>query len=195
MNKIYQEAISVFQGWLDEAHTAEVPEPSAMVVASANPEGRISARTLLLKDMDERGFSFYTNLGSIKARQLDANPVAALCFLWKPLYKQVQVEGRIERVSDEEADAYFATRDRGSQVGAWASRQSHPLTSREHLEQQLAHFEQQFEGREVPRPEFWSGYRLVPSMIEFWHGQVHRLHIRWRYEEAGDGWTKTLLNP
>ena len=190
-----EEAISLFREWLAEADQAQVAEPTAMVMASAGADGCISARTLLLKGVDARGFSFYTNLGSIKARQLDANPIAACCFFWYPLFKQVQIEGRIERVTEREADAYFATRDRGSQIGAWASKQSQPLVSREHLEQRVARFEQQFEGAEVPRPEFWSGYRLLPQMIEFWHGQEHRLHLRWRYEQGVDGWTKTLLNP
>ena len=190
-----EEAISSFREWLEEAREAQVAEPTAMVMASADTDGRISARTLLLKGVDDRGFTFYTNLGSIKARQLDANPVAACCFLWKPIFKQVQVEGRIERVSDQEADDYFASRERGSQIGAWASRQSQPLVSREHLEQRVARFEQQFEGVEVPRPSFWSGYRLLPQMIEFWHGQEHRLHQRWRYEQGANGWIRTLLNP
>ena len=194
-DSLYQEAITTLLDWLEQAREAKVREPTAMVLASADLDGRISARTVLLKGLDQRGLSFYTNLGSIKARQLDANPVAACCFLWKPLYKQVQVEGCIERVSDAEADAYFASRDRGSQIGAWASKQSQPLSSRACLEQRVAHYEQQFEGQAPPRPEFWSGYRLAPRMIEFWQGQEHRLHLRWRYEQGPDAWTKTLLNP
>ena len=189
------QAIDLFREWLEEARQAQVAEPTAMILATADPDGRISARAVLLKDVDELGFCFYTNLGSIKARQLDANPVAACCFLWKPLYKQVQVEGRIEPVAGAEADAYFATRARGSQIGAWASKQSVPLESRQYLEQRVAHFEKKFEGIEVPRPEFWSGYRVVPQMIEFWQGEKHRLHQRWRYEKGADGWSRTLLNP
>jgi len=197
MNKdsLRSEAMSRFHAWLDEARNADVSEPTAMVLASADPDGRISARTLLLKGLDQHGFVFYTNLGSIKAHQLDANPVAAMCFLWKPLFRQVQVEGRVVRVTDQEADAYFASRPRGSQIGAWASRQSQPLASREHLEERVAYFEQRFDGQPVPRPEFWSGYRLLPTMIEFWQGQEYRLHQRWRYEQGQEAWTRTLLNP
>ncbi len=150
---------------------------------------------VLLKGVDERGFVFYTNYGSRKAAELDANPRAALCFYWPWTGKQFRVEGPVARVPAAESDAYFATRPRASRIGAWASRQSEPLESRARLLARVAKTEARFAGREVPRPDFWGGYRLEPERIEIWHNQLHRLHDRFLYEREGDGWTRRRLFP
>jgi pyridoxamine 5'-phosphate oxidase len=197
MNDLYAEAIRTFRDLLDAARAAGDPEPTAMSLASADRNGRPSARTVLLKAVDERGFVFYTNLGSHKGRELHANPQAALLFLWKTLQRQVQarIEGRVEAVDDAEADAYFATRDRVSQVGAWASRQSETLDSRATFEQRMAEVEKRFEGIDVARPPFWSGLRVVPDAFEFWYGAQYRLHERQRYELRDGVWSKRMLYP
>ena len=192
---LYSEALKRFGEWLEQAHAAAEPEPTAMTLATADVDGHLSARTVLLKGFDERGFSFYTNLGSNKGRQLQAHPVAALCFLWKTLERQVQIEGVVEPVTEAEADAYFSTRPRGSQVGAWASRQSQTLESRQALENAVARYEEQFANEPVPRPRHWSGFRLRPRMIELWQGREFRLHERWRYELSGERWAVRLLYP
>ena len=170
-------------------------EPDAMVLATADDDGQPSGRFVLLKAVDERGFVFYTNLNSRKARALVANPRASLCFYWAPLGKQVRIEGLVEPVSEAEADAYFATRPRESQIGAWASDQSRPLASRQALDARVAEASARFHGSAVPRPLFWSGYRVVPHAIEFWTRDAARLHVRERYERTVDGWTSTLLFP
>lgn len=170
-------------------------EPDAMVLSTADEDGQPSGRFVLLKEVDERGFAFYTNLESRKARALGANPRASLCFYWPELGKQVRIEGAVERVSDAEADAYFATRPRESQIGAWASKQSSTLASRQALDDRVAEIIARFDGVPVPRPPFWSGYRVAPAMIEFWTRDAARLHVRERYQRSGNSWTETLLFP
>jgi len=186
-----------FRDLLSQAGVAGDPEPTAMTLASASPDGRISARTVLLKALDCDGFVFYTNTQSNKGRQLDANPNAALNFLWKTLANQVQVkvEGRVEAVSSADADGYFASRNRLSQLGAWASQQSQTLNSRQELLDRLAALELQYAGQPVPRPAHWSGFRVLPDMIEFWFGEPGRLHVRERFELINGEWQLRLLNP
>jgi pyridoxamine 5'-phosphate oxidase len=168
---------------------------SSMVLATASPEGKPSARVVLLREFDAGGFVFYTNLVSRKARELIANPYAALCFYWGAIDYQVRVEGTVQQVSDPEADAYFAKRPRGSQIGAWASRQSSELTGRSELEQRFRDYETRFAGEDVPKPDFWSGFRLVPDIIEFWKRREHRLHDRIRYQKTEEGWSVQYLYP
>ncbi|MDH5490840.1 MAG: pyridoxamine 5'-phosphate oxidase [Myxococcales bacterium] len=165
------------------------------VLATVSAEGRPSARTMLLKGADAEGFVFYTNFGSRKAQELDANRFAALSFHWPSIGVAARVEGPTERVSDAEADAYFATRPRLSQIGAWASRQSQEIESRQLLEDAIARFEARFEDAPVPRPEFWGGYRLEPDAIELWHDQQFRLHDRFLFRRAAAGWTRSRLSP
>ena len=199
MNPLYAEALETFATLLAEAAAAGDAEPTAMTVATATPDGLASARTVLLKTVDSRGFVFYTHLDGRKGRELQANPRAALLVLWKGLRDggvQVRVEGDAEIVGDAEADAYFTSRPRLSQIGAWASDQSETLESREVFEQRIAHYEEEFNGRDVPRPPGWSGFRVVPRAIEFWYGARFRLHERWLYErDAAGGWSKRMLYP
>ena len=184
-----------FSGWLQEARGTELPEPTAFTLASVGPDGAPSARVVLLKDVDGRGFVFYTNFHSRKSLELLAHRQAAMCFYWPPLGRQVRVEGVAAPVTDSEADAYFATRPRGSQLGAWASPQSQQLASREALEKSFADAEVRFAGRDVPRPPHWSGFRVEPMKIEFWTGMSNRLHLREEFTRAGDGWQVRLLAP
>ena len=188
--------IELFHSWFAEAAAdSSIAEPSAMTLASASRDGFPSARIVLLKAYDGRGFVFYTNLGSRKAQELAANPLAALCFFWMPLDKQIRVEGAVERVTDAEADAYFATRPRESQVGAWASRQSQAYAERIDMEERLKRHSAEFEARDVPRPDFWSGFRVVPERIEFWLKQPFRLHDRLQYTRTDQGWKIDRLFP
>lgn len=197
MTDHFAAALITFRDLLEEARSAGDPEPTAMSLATVDDDGQPSCRTVLLKDFDERGFVFYTNTESRKGQQLHDRPKAALLFLWKTLRHQVQVkiEGRVESVSREEADAYFASRPRGSQLGAWASQQSRALDHRETLDQRLVEFEREFEGREVTRPPYWSGYRVVPHRIEFWYGVPYRLHDRHEYRRVDGEWHHQLLYP
>jgi pyridoxamine 5'-phosphate oxidase len=189
--------ITRFEHLLERAGRAGIPEPTAMALATADSRGRPSVRMVLLKGVDQRGFVFYTNLESRKANELIQNPHAALCFHWQPLEAQVRIEGSVTRVPDEEADAYFATRPRGSQLGAWASLQSRPLDSYGTLERRVAEVEERFRDQPVPRPPFWSGFRLAPERIEFWSGRPSRLHEREVYirNSATGEWRVELLYP
>ncbi len=197
MTDLYAQALDTFASLLKEATDGGDPEPTAMTVATADADGRPSARTVLLKAFDERGFVFYTNYESRKGRQITGNPHAALLFLWKTLREQVQVkiEGTVEPVSLAEADAYFASRPRPSQIGAWASIQSQTLDSRETFEARITAFEKKFEGVDVPRPPHWSGFRVVPELIEFWYGARYRLHERHHYQRVDGHWTLRMLYP
>lgn len=172
-----------------------LPEPTAMTLATVGTDGQPSARLVLLKSVDDGGFVFYTNLRSRKGRDLAANPRAALTVHWQPLEVQVRIEGIAEQVADAEADAYFATRARGSQIGAWASDQSETLTADSELTARVAELEQRFAGRQVPRPPHWSGYRVVPERIEFWRNRPSRLHERRMFERVGGVWRERLLFP
>jgi pyridoxamine 5'-phosphate oxidase len=187
--------IRTFEDLLERAMQSDIVEPTAMTLATATAAGRPSARMVLLKGFDERGFVFYTNLDSDKSRQLAENPFAALCFHWQPLEVQVRIEGRVEQVSAEEADEYFASRPRGSQIGAWSSLQSRPLASRTELEERIREHEARFADSPIPRPDFWSGYRVVPDRIEFWYGRASRLHEREVFTASAGSWNRQDLYP
>lgn len=183
-----------FGAWLAEAEAAELSDPNAMTLATVAASGRPAARIVLLKAWDERGFVFYTNLESRKSMEMGHNAQAALLFHWKSLQRQIRIEGRVSLVSGAQADEYFATRPRGSKLGAWASAQSRPLPSRAVFDEKLEEMEALFPTK-VPRPEFWSGWRLAPDYFEFWQGQEFRLHDRNVFKRAGDGWATEILYP
>lgn len=187
--------IERFNRAMERAEEAGLCLPNGMTLATVGADGRPSSRVVLLKGADERGFAFYTNIGSRKARELRDDPRASICIWWPALEEQVRVDGSVELVGDEEADAYWATRPRGSQLGAWASRQSEPLSSHEDLRARLEALQEDFDGRTIPRPDFWSGYLLVPDRIEFWKGRDDRLNERELFTRTDDGWEMTLLNP
>ena len=188
--------IEQFQRWLAEAHEREPNDPTAMTLATADADGIPSARMVLLKDADSSGFVFYTNAESRKGLELDATARASLVFHWKSLRRQVRVDGPVEPVTEDQADAYFASRTRGSQIGAWASDQSQPLASRALLENRAEEYEAKFPAGEVSRPPFWSGFRVVPERIEFWTERSDRLHDRQLFERLVDGgWRESWLYP
>jgi pyridoxamine 5'-phosphate oxidase len=188
--------IALFERWYAEAQVAETVQPNAMTLATATPDGRVSARVVLLKGIDARGFELYTNYESRKARELDANPRAALVMLWAALERQVRVTGDVVRLSAAESDAYFATRPRGSQLGAWASEQSRPLARRAELDARWIELDRRYADTPVPRPPHWGGFRVVPDEIEFWQGRPDRMHDRFAYVRRSDGgWEHTRLQP
>jgi pyridoxamine 5'-phosphate oxidase len=187
--------VVAFEQWLAAMVEAGEPDPNAMVLATADATGAPSARTVLLRGIDERGFVFYTSRESRKGRELATNARAALVFLWLSVRRQVLVTGAVEEVGDEESDAYFASRPRGSQLAAWASPQSSPITSRAELEARVGDATARFEGTDVPRPPFWGGYRVVPTALEFWQGRADRLHDRFRYTRTAAGWEIARLGP
>ncbi|HEX6670020.1 MAG TPA: pyridoxamine 5'-phosphate oxidase [Gemmatimonadales bacterium] len=184
-----------FARWFAEAQAAEAAEANAMVLATASPDGRPSARMVLLKGFDERGFVFFTDYRSRKGEELEANPYAALAFHWGELERQVRIEGTVTRTSPEESDLYYRTRPLGSRLGAWVSHQSRTIASREVLEAKLREVEQRFDGRDLPLPPHWGGYRVRPECFEFWQGRESRLHDRIRYLREGEGWRIGRLSP
>lgn len=186
---------ALFEAWYAEAKESEPNDPDAVALATADAAGRPSARMVLMKGHDERGWVVYSNRGSRKAEELAANPYACLMFHWKTLRRQVRIEGPVSLASDEESDAYFASRGRDSQLGAWASDQSRPLDSRETFEARVDQMRERFEGADVPRPPFWGGYRVTPKVIEFWRDREHRLHERRVFTRHEGGWTEGLLYP
>jgi pyridoxamine 5'-phosphate oxidase len=187
--------LELIRDWYGEAVEAGLPEPNAMALATATPEGAPSVRFVLLKAVDDRGVQFFTNYESRKARDLAANPRAALALYWQPLHRQVRIEGDVEVLSAGESDGYYATRARGSQLGAWASLQSQPIPDREWLEARVAETDAQFP-IDVPRPPYWGGYRVLPRVVELWQGRIDRLHERRQFTLTPDGtWTEQLLSP
>lgn len=189
------EPIALFIDWLNDAKTTEPNDANAMALSTADADGAPDSRIVLLKDVDARGFTFYSNAESAKGGQLAARPLAALLFHWKSLRRQVRVRGRVEPVTPAEADAYFASRARESRIGSWASDQSRPLESRDALEVAVARETARFEGGDVPRPERWTGWRVIPHHIEFWRDRPFRLHDRLRFDREGAGWIRTRLQP
>lgn len=187
--------VDQFRRWFDEALAASLHEPNAMIVATATAAGQPSARTVLLKGFDERGFVFYTNYEGGKAQDISENPHVAVLFYWGELERQVRIEGLVESTTAEESDAYFASRPRGSQLGAWASEQSRGVVDRATLEGRLSEVEKRFEGLEIPRPPFWGGYRVAPESFEFWQGRENRLHDRLVYRRSNGGWEIERLQP
>ncbi|MBD2329912.1 pyridoxamine 5'-phosphate oxidase [Alkalinema sp. FACHB-956] len=184
-----------FRTWFDQALAAQLPEPNAMTIATATPDGIPSARIVLLKGFDERGFVFFTNYNSHKGQELQANPQAAIVFLWRELERQVRIQGTVEKVDASESDAYFHSRPLGSRLGAWASEQSAVIPDRAVLEQKLAHLEATYPDGEIPRPDHWGGFRVKPKVIEFWQGRSSRLHDRLRYQHIEGHWHIDRLAP
>lgn len=189
------EPFELFGEWLDEAKETEPNDPNAMSLATVDPDGLPDVRMVLLKGFDTQGFVFYTNLESAKGRELLSTPKAAICFHWKSLRRQVRVRGHVEQVTDAEADAYYATRPRGSRIGAWASKQSRPLESRFALEKAVAEYTARYPVGKIPRPAHWSGFRIKPVQIEFWMDKPFRLHDRLLFDRDGEGWKTTRLYP
>ncbi len=184
-----------FGTWFDAAVAAELPEPNAMTIATATPDGIPSARIVLLKAFDDRGFVLFTNYDSHKGKELEANPKAALVFLWTELERQVRIQGIVEKIAPEESDGYYYSRPAGSRLGAWASDQSQVVADRSILESRLAELKVQYPDGDIARPPHWGGFRVIPSMIEFWQGRSSRLHDRLRYRKSVEGWTIDRLSP
>jgi pyridoxamine 5'-phosphate oxidase len=196
VSEVDQNPFIQFKKWFDQALTAQLPEPNAMTVATSTPEGKPSARMVLLKDFDESGFVFYTNYNSQKGQDLAENPQASLVFWWVELERQVRISGRVEKVSENESDEYFYSRPFNSRLGAWASNQSEVIESREVLEKRLQELQAQYENQDVPRPRHWGGLRVIPAEIEFWQGRPSRLHDRLLYNRLNDGgWKIQRLSP
>jgi pyridoxamine 5'-phosphate oxidase len=195
MTQASHDPIAEFQAWFNEAKETPLRDPTAMAVATSSPDGIPSVRMVLMKHFDHQGLVFYTNFTSAKARDLQQNSWASACFFWETTRKQVRVSGRVQVVSSAEADAYFASRPRDSQLGAWASLQSQVMNTRTDFEERFKQIQSLYEGQTVPRPEHWSGFRIIPEKIEFWIELPYRLHERWIYHREGQGWTKSLLYP
>jgi pyridoxamine 5'-phosphate oxidase len=190
-----RDPIELFGEWFEQAKESGILLPESASLATASRDGIPSSRMVLLKDFSAEGFGFFTNYGSRKAREMDENPNASLLLHWVVLERQVRVEGSVERIGEEASAAYFRTRDRGSQIGAWASRQSEELEDRSVLKEQAKEIEQRFKGQDVPVPPFWGGYRLIPERIEFWQGRLNRLHDRLSFTREGESWTARRLYP
>lgn len=187
--------IPLFARWFRDAKRSGIFLPESMALATATSDGKPSVRLVLLKGYGEDGFVFYTNYGSRKAAEMKENPEVSLIFHWVILQRQIRLEGRVERISTQESEAYFHSRTRGSQIGAWASAQSEPMASRKVLEDRVQKYEKEFKGKEVPLPPFWGGYRLIPRTIEFWQGRANRLHDRILFTRTGEGWDRSRLYP
>jgi len=191
---LFEDPLEQLRAWLDEAQEA-IPRPHSMTLATSTPDGRPSARVVLLRGLDDRGVTFFTNRTSRKGEELDANPYAAAVVHWWDLGRQIRIEGSVERTTDAESLEYWSTRPRGSQIAAWSSPQSRPLTGRDELEAQVDEIEERFAAGEVPLPPFWGGYLLLPASVEFWTHRDDRLHDRVRYVRVGDGWRRERLAP
>ncbi len=194
--KLPQDPLEIFHDWLSQAKENEVNDPGAMALATSTKDGKPSVRMVLLKQADQEGFKFHTNVQSQKGNEIEENPNVALCFHWKTLRKQIRVEGTIEQATQQEADEYFASRPRARQIGAWASQQSRPLKNRKSLEEQISNLEEQYpKGTTIPRPDYWQGYRVKPHKIEFWWDNPDRLHDRFTYTKTGNIWDIKRLYP
>lgn len=189
------EPFRLFSQWLEDATASEPNDPNALALATVDTDGMPDVRMVLLKGVDERGFVFYTNFESAKGEEILSSMKAAMCFHWKSLRRQVRIRGEVEQVSDAEADEYYSSRPRGSRIGAWASRQSRPLESRFALEKAVAEYTAKYAIGEIPRPPHWSGFRIIPQSIEFWHDRPFRLHDRIKFTRSQDSWAKTRLYP
>ena len=190
-----RDPFELFDEWFEAARGTNIIFPESMALATATPDGRPSTRMVLLKGVDERGFTFFTNYASRKAAELDSNPHAAIVIHWEVLQRQVRVAGTVRRITSEESADYFSTRPRGAQIGAWASKQSKPLSSRSELKRAVAETKTKYQGKDIPLPPFWGGYRIEPERIEFWQGRANRLHDRLVYIKDGEGWKTERLYP